>query len=78
MTKTVISPWLYWFGAYAPFDNPEIVVVAFGENSGGGGGSVAGPMALKVMESYFKHNPPDKKKVQPQKQASLPENSPVN
>jgi penicillin-binding protein 2 len=63
-----------WFGAYAPFDKPEIVVVAFGENSGGGGGSVAGPMTLKVMESYFKHNPPPKPspKKQPQTQASLP------
>lgn len=43
-----------WFGAYAPFNNPEIVVVAFGENTGGGGGSTAGPIALKVLEAYFK------------------------
>lgn len=42
-----------WFGAYAPFDKPEIVVVAFAEHSGGGGGSVAGPMVAKVMEAYF-------------------------
>lgn len=42
-----------WFGAYAPFNNPEIVVVAFGENTGGGGGSTAGPIALKVLEAYF-------------------------
>jgi len=42
-----------WFGAYAPADNPELVVVAFGENSGGGGGSVAGPMTLQVLEAYF-------------------------
>ena len=42
-----------WFGAYAPADNPEIVVVAFGEHSGGGGGSVAGPMARRVLEVYF-------------------------
>ena len=58
-----------WFGAYAPFDKPEIVVVAFGENSGGGGGSVAGPMVLKVMESYFKNNPPKPAKPTNQKQA---------
>ncbi|MEA5533331.1 penicillin-binding protein 2 [Crocosphaera sp. XPORK-15E] len=45
-----------WFGGYAPFDNPEIVVVAFGEHTGGGGGSVAGPMVRQVMEAYFKHN----------------------
>ncbi len=62
-----------WFGAYAPFDKPEIVVVAFGENTGGGGGSVAGPMALKVMESYFKNNPP-KPSAKPklQQQALVP------
>lgn len=43
-----------WFGAYAPYDQPEIVVVAFGEHSGGGGGKVAAPMVLQVMEAYFK------------------------
>ena len=43
-----------WFGAYAPFDKPEIVVVAFAEHSGGGGGSIAAPLAKQVMEAYFK------------------------
>lgn len=43
-----------WFGAYAPLSNPEIVVVAFGENTGGGGGSVAAPMVRQVMEAYYK------------------------
>ncbi len=43
-----------WFGAFAPFDKPEIVVVAFAEHSGGGGGSVAAPMVLEVMKAYFK------------------------
>jgi penicillin-binding protein 2 len=42
-----------WFGAYAPAEKPQIVVVAFGENSGGGGGSVAGPMVRQVLEAYF-------------------------
>jgi len=42
-----------WFGAYAPYDNPEIVVVAFAEHSGGGGGSVAAPMVRQVLETYF-------------------------
>ncbi len=42
-----------WFGAYAPLDNPEIVVVTFAEHDGGGGGAVAAPMALKVLEAYF-------------------------
>lgn len=47
-----------WFGAYAPYDKPEIVVVAFAENSGGGGGKVAAPMVRQVMEAYFKSEKP--------------------
>ncbi|WP_121967876.1 penicillin-binding protein 2 [Leptolyngbya sp. BC1307] len=42
-----------WFGAYASTDKPEIVVVAFGEHSGGGGGSLAAPMVKKVLLEYF-------------------------
>lgn len=42
-----------WFGGYAPFDKPEIVVVAFAEHSGGGGGKICAPMVLQVMEAYF-------------------------
>lgn len=42
-----------WFGAYAPADKPEIVVVAMGEYSGGGGGSLMGPKARQVVEAYF-------------------------
>lgn len=43
-----------WFGAFAPYEKPEIVVVAFAEHSGGGGGSIAAPMVRQVMEAYFK------------------------
>jgi penicillin-binding protein 2 len=43
-----------WFGGFAPYENPEIVVVAFVEHSGGGGGSVAGPIVRQVLETYFK------------------------
>ncbi|HEY9698416.1 MAG TPA: penicillin-binding protein 2 [Trichocoleus sp.] len=46
-----------WFGAYAPASKPEIVVVSFGENSGGGGGSVAAPMVRQVLETYFNGTP---------------------
>lgn len=42
-----------WYGGYAPADKPEIVIVAFGEHSGGGGGSLAAPMVRQVMEIYF-------------------------
>jgi penicillin-binding protein 2 len=43
-----------WFVGYAPADKPEIVVVAFGENSGGGGGAFTGPKVVKVIEAYMK------------------------
>jgi penicillin-binding protein 2 len=43
-----------WFGAYAPYNKPEIIVVAFAEHSGGGGGSIAAPLVRQVMEAYFK------------------------
>jgi len=51
-----------WFGAFAPFDQPEIVVVAFAEHSGGGGGSVAAPMVKQVLEAYFDAKSPDEAK----------------
>jgi penicillin-binding protein 2 len=41
-----------WTVAYAPFDNPEIAVVAFVYN-GGEGASVAGPIVRRVIEAYF-------------------------
>ncbi len=47
-----------WFGAYGPTDKPEIVVVAFAENSGGGGGAVAAPMVRQVLEAYFNGSQP--------------------
>lgn len=56
-----------WFGAYAPADKPEIVVVSFGEHSGGGGGSVAAPMAKKVLDAYFKKPQPAANPSQPPK-----------
>ncbi len=43
-----------WFGGFAPFDKPEVVVVAFAEHSGGGGGKICAPMVRQVMEAYFK------------------------
>ncbi|HEY9644740.1 MAG TPA: penicillin-binding protein 2, partial [Chroococcidiopsis sp.] len=57
-----------WFGAYGPVANPEIVVVAVGENSGGGGGSVAGPMVRQVLEAYFNGVQPE----QPAEKAAVP------
>jgi len=41
-----------WTVAYAPYDDPEIVVVAFMYN-GGEGASVAGPVVRQMVEAYF-------------------------
>jgi penicillin-binding protein 2 len=41
-----------WFAAYAPADNPQIVVVAVVEH-GGHGSSVAGPLVRSILEEYF-------------------------
>ena len=49
-----------WFGAYGPSDKPEILIVAFAEHSGGGGGSVAAPMILEIMQGYFQRKYPGK------------------
>jgi penicillin-binding protein 2 len=41
-----------WYVGYAPYDDPEIVVVAFVYN-GGEGASVAAPIVEQVMAAYF-------------------------
>ncbi len=41
-----------WTLAYAPFEDPEIIIMAFAYN-GGEGASVAGPMVFRTMEAYF-------------------------
>lgn len=41
-----------WTVAFAPYDDPEIAVVAFAYN-GGEGASVAAPMVRLVLEAYF-------------------------
>lgn len=41
-----------WTVGYAPFENPEIAVVAFVYN-GGEGASVAGPIVRRLLEAYF-------------------------
>ncbi|TBV79468.1 MAG: penicillin-binding protein 2 [Desulfobulbaceae bacterium] len=42
-----------WFTAYAPAEAPEVVVTVLVEH-GGGGGSVAAPIARDVLASYFR------------------------
>ncbi len=41
-----------WTVAYAPYDDPEIAVVAFVYN-GGEGSSVAGPIVFQLLDAYF-------------------------
>jgi penicillin-binding protein 2 len=41
-----------WTTAYAPYEDPEIAVVAFVYN-GGEGASVAGPIVRQFLEAYF-------------------------
>ena len=41
-----------WTLAYAPFDDPEIIIIAFAYH-GGEGGSVAAPIVARVMQAYF-------------------------
>ncbi len=44
-----------WFGAYAPYDKPEVVVVAFVEHTKGGGGKIAAPLVRQVIQAYFQN-----------------------
>ena len=47
-----------WFGGYAPADKPTLVIIAFGENSGGYGGTVAAPMVKALMNTWFRGSLP--------------------
>jgi penicillin-binding protein 2 len=50
--KTAIQPTHAWFVGYAPYEEPEIAVVAFIFN-GGEGSQWAGPVVCNVMAAYF-------------------------
>jgi penicillin-binding protein 2 len=41
-----------WYAAFAPYENPEIAVVAFLYN-GGEGAITAGPVVREILETYF-------------------------
>ncbi len=43
-----------WFFSFAPIENPEIVLTVMVEKSGEGS-KVAGPIARKIMDEYFKN-----------------------
>jgi penicillin-binding protein 2 len=44
-----------WFMAYAPVDDPRIVIAVFVEH-GGHGSTVAAPIAKRVIEAYFRRH----------------------
>jgi penicillin-binding protein 2 len=52
MCKPGLWPAHGWTVAYAPYDNPEIAILAFFYN-GGEGGRVAAPTVKSVMDAYF-------------------------
>ena len=45
-------PFHAWYAGYAPYDDPEIAVVAFVYN-GGEGARVAAPIVKRVLDAYF-------------------------
>ena len=45
-----------WFVCYAPSQDSEILIVAFAENTPGGGSVHALPMAKKILEQWHKKN----------------------
>ncbi|MDR0549918.1 MAG: penicillin-binding protein 2 [Deltaproteobacteria bacterium] len=51
-----VLPWKYrehaWFTAYAPAEDPEVVVTVLLEHAGGGGANSA-PLAAKLLTAYF-------------------------
>jgi penicillin-binding protein 2 len=53
-----------WYAGYAPYDDPEIVVMAFVYN-GGEGASVAAPIVDEVMKAYFNLKAIDNAKTTP-------------
>ncbi|MBK8026567.1 MAG: hypothetical protein IPK19_35550 [Chloroflexi bacterium] len=42
-----------WFTAYAPYENPEVIAIAFVYN-GGEGSAVALPVVVETLEAYFR------------------------
>jgi penicillin-binding protein 2 len=53
-----------WTVAFAPYENPEIAVVAFVYN-GGEGSSVAGPIVRRTLDAYFELKAVDNAAQQP-------------
>ncbi|MBW3041045.1 penicillin-binding protein 2 [Prochlorococcus marinus] len=48
-----------WFAGFAPYDSGEIVIVAFAQNTPGGGSVHALPMARKILETWYEQKSND-------------------
>jgi penicillin-binding protein 2 len=58
-----------WFICFAPRENPQIALCVMIENAGFGG-SVAAPIAQKILEKYFELQRLDKAKAAPKQDSS--------
>jgi penicillin-binding protein 2 len=67
------------FVCFAPMKNPEIAIAVIAENAGGGGGSVAAPIAQKILNAYFegKKKGADLRSVPSHRQAAEKEKPPA-
>ena len=61
-----------WFVAYAPYEAPEIAVVAFVYN-GGEGSAAALPVVRSVFETYFREVNPILEPLPEENQQEVPE-----
>lgn len=53
-----------WFTAYAPYDDPKMVVAIILENAGGGS-SVAAPVVRQIMDYYLTQRLPQISRLSP-------------
>ena len=64
-----------WFAAYAPADEPQVVVVVFVEH-GGSGSKIAAPIAQRIIKSWMRRaphlNPPEAVEAEGQDKAATP------
>jgi penicillin-binding protein 2 len=66
-----------WFVCFAPRENPVIALCVMMENTGGSGGSVAAPIAQKIISKYLSLlRSPQNPTAQPADSVSLPKQLP--
>ena len=63
-----------WFIAYAPYENPELVIAIILENAGGGSSNAA-PVVRQIMDYYLLQRLPQIAVLQSNTKKSAVENS---